>query len=127
MSDTRAKLLTWYLRLIGTMDCLALPIAFIPRSWIASSHGAMGLGMLLYFASQGSGRMLWPVLAGTLRLVLAALFGWVAVAWLGFGEPALFALVAAAAAAFGAVNAASMLWGAWGTGSSVASSPRGSA
>jgi Na+-driven multidrug efflux pump len=79
-------------------------------------YGAMGLGMLLYFASQGAGRVLWPVLAGTLRLVIAALFGWLAVAWLGFGEPALFALVAAAAAAFGAVNAASMLLGAWGRG-----------
>jgi Na+-driven multidrug efflux pump len=79
-------------------------------------YGAMGLGMLLYFASQGAGRVLWPVLAGTARLVIAALFGWLGVAWLGFGEPALFALVAVAAAAFGAVNAASMLLGAWGRG-----------
>ena len=31
-----------------------------------------GLGLTLYFASQGSGKVLGPVLAGTLRLALVA-------------------------------------------------------
>src|SRR5260370_35009558 len=74
--------------------------------------------MLLCCARRGGGCVLWPVLAGTARLVIAALFGWLGVAWLGFGEPALVALVPVAAAAFGAVNAAGMLRGAWGRGSS---------
>jgi len=82
---------------------------------VAPSYGAIGLGLLLYFASQGAGRVLWPVLAGTVRLAIAALFGWVAVAQFGFGMTALFGLVAAAALAFGAMNAASMLLGAWGS------------
>jgi putative MATE family efflux protein len=81
---------------------------------VGPCYGAIGLGLLLYFAGQGAGRVLWPVLAGTVRLTIAALFGWVAVAQLGFGTPALFALVALAAAAFGAINAVTMLLGAWG-------------
>jgi hypothetical protein len=48
--------------------------------------------------------------------VSASVLGWVAVTWLGFGEPALFALVAAAGAAFGALIVASMLLGAWNHG-----------
>jgi Na+-driven multidrug efflux pump len=81
---------------------------------VGPSYGAIGLGLLLYFASQGAGRVLWPVLAGTVRLIIAAVFGWLAVAWLGFNEVALFGLVAAAAVAFGAINAVTMLLGAWG-------------
>jgi hypothetical protein len=42
--------------------------------------------------------------------------GWVAVAWLRFGGPALFALVAAAGAAFGTLIVASMLLGVWNHG-----------
>ena len=36
---------------------------------------AYGMGLCLYFASQGSGRILGPVLAGTLRLLVVALGG----------------------------------------------------
>ena len=39
--------------------------------------------MLLYFARQGGGRVAWPVLGGTVRLLVAAGIGWVAVADLG--------------------------------------------
>ena len=41
-------------------------------------YGLFGLGMALYFASQGAGRLLWPLLANMARLVIAAarrLFG----------------------------------------------------
>jgi len=31
--------------------------------------------MLVYFAGQGAGRVLWPVLAGAARLVIAAVVG----------------------------------------------------
>jgi putative MATE family efflux protein len=77
-------------------------------------YGAIGLGMLLYFASQGAGRVVWPIIAGTVRLVLAALFSWVAVVHFGLGLPALFAIVATATATFGAIKAFAMLLGAWG-------------
>ncbi len=35
-------------------------------------YGFFGLGLVLYFASQGAGRMLWPATAQFLRLVVAA-------------------------------------------------------
>ena len=59
-----------------------------------------GLGLTLYFASQGAGKVLGPVLAGSLRLVLVAGAG----AWLvGRDAPAgdFFVLVAVAMAAYG--------------------------
>lgn len=59
-----------------------------------------GLGLTLYFASQGAGQVLGPVLAGTLRLVLVAGAG----AWLvahGAAAKDFFALVALAMAAYG--------------------------
>jgi Na+-driven multidrug efflux pump len=39
-------------------------------------YGFYGLGFALYFAAQGAGRLLWPLLAGLLRLIVAALGGW---------------------------------------------------
>jgi hypothetical protein len=44
MSPQRARLLTWYLRLVGAIDCLAVVVALMPRSWIAASHAWLGLG-----------------------------------------------------------------------------------
>jgi len=92
-------------------DVLATGTAYLRI--VGPSYGAIGLGLLLYFASQGAGRVLWPVLGGTARLVIAAVVGWAAVAWLNVGESALFALVAVATLVFGAINAAAILWGAW--------------
>lgn len=37
---------------------------------------AYGVGLCLYFASQGSGKILGPVLAGTVRLALVIIGGW---------------------------------------------------
>lgn len=39
-------------------------------------YDLFGLGMALYFASQGAGRLLWPLLANLTRLVVAAGGGW---------------------------------------------------
>lgn len=69
-----------------------------------------GLGHGLYFAAQGLGRIGWPVLAGTLRLAIVALGGWLlainaAPAWM------MFALVAAAMAAYGIGCALALYFG----------------
>ncbi|MFN0183458.1 MAG: MATE family efflux transporter [Aquabacterium sp.] len=72
-----------------------------------------GLGLTLYFASQGSGRVLGPVLASTLRLLLVAGAG----AWLAAhaaGPAAYFALVAAAMVAYGLATAAAIRLTPWG-------------
>jgi len=59
---------------------------------------------VLYFASQGSGHVLWPVLAGTARLVLVV--GGAALV-LALSGPlwSVFALVAVGLAVFGSLTA----------------------
>jgi MATE family, multidrug efflux pump len=69
---------------------------------------------LIYFASQGAGTILLPILAGTLRLLIAAVLGWVAVTRFNAGLPVLFALVAASSVAFAALSAAALLRPGWG-------------
>ena len=73
----------------------------------------LGLGMALYFASQGSGKVLGPVLASTLRLAVIAIGGWFLAAsaaplW------TLFALVAVSMLAYGLTTAAAVYVTPWG-------------
>lgn len=81
---------------------------------VAPVYGFVGLGLALYFASQGAGRVLLPVLAGTARMIIAAFVGWLAVAWYGVGLSTLFLIVGCASVTYGAIVAATMLLGAWG-------------
>jgi hypothetical protein len=48
---------------------------------VGPAYGLFGLGMALYFASQGAGRLLWPLLANVTRLIIAAGGGWLALRW----------------------------------------------
>ena len=67
-----------------------------------------GLALTLYFASQGAGKVLGPVLAGTLRLVVVCVGGWWLVA-INAPDYAYFVLVGVAMAAFG-LGAAFAVW-----------------
>lgn len=72
-----------------------------------------GLGMTLYFASQGSGKMLGPVLAGTARLVVIFGVG----SWLMTlpGTPAqFFGVVAVAMVVYGLATALAVRLTRWG-------------
>jgi putative MATE family efflux protein len=75
-------------------------------------YGLFGLGMALYFASQGAGRLLWPLLANFARLVIAAVGGWLALRWTG-NLTDIFIALAVALAAFGLINAAAVASGVW--------------
>ncbi|HEX2539912.1 MAG TPA: MATE family efflux transporter [Caldimonas sp.] len=68
--------------------------------WAGPCYALFGFGLCLYFSSLAAGRVGGPVLAGTLRLAVVAVGGWMlasaaAPAW------TIFALVAAAMAAYG--------------------------
>ena len=76
-------------------------------------YGFFGAGLALYFASQGAGRLLWPLLAGFTRLVIAAVGGWLATRWLGGGLSGIVAAMAAALVVFGIINIAAIRLGAW--------------
>ena len=75
-------------------------------------YGLFGLGMALYFASQGAGRLLWPLLANFARLVIAAVGGWLALRWAG-NLTGIFIALAVALAAFGLINMAAVASGVW--------------
>ena len=75
-------------------------------------YGFFGGGMALYFASQGAGRLGWPLAAAVLRTLVAAGGGWLALRWTGSLTPVFLAL-GAGLLAMGAVNAAAVAGGAW--------------
>jgi Na+-driven multidrug efflux pump len=75
-------------------------------------YGFFGLGLVLYFASQGAGRLLWPVMGNIARLVVAVAGGWLALLW-GGGLTEVFIAQAAALVVYGLVNAAAVAGGAW--------------
>jgi putative MATE family efflux protein len=81
--------------------------------WAGPGFGFFGLGLCLYFASQGAGRILGPVLAATVRLALVLGVGW-ALAAAGAPLWTLFALVAAALIAYGVLTAAVVYLTPWG-------------
>jgi Na+-driven multidrug efflux pump len=76
-------------------------------------YGFFGLGLALYFASQGAGRLRWPVVASVIRLLVATGGGWAALALLGGGLTSVFAAMAAALAVYGALTAWAVRAGAW--------------
>jgi putative MATE family efflux protein len=80
--------------------------------WAGPAYPLFGLGLTLYFASQGAGRVLGPVLAATLRLAVVVLGGW----WLAAQQApswALFALVGVAMAVYGGATALSVWRADW--------------
>jgi putative MATE family efflux protein len=72
-----------------------------------------GLGLSLYFASQGAGAMRWPVIAILARVVLAVGVGWLLAFWFDLGLQGVFIGAAAAMTTFGLIIAASLKLGAW--------------
>ncbi len=76
---------------------------------VAPAYSAVGAGLALYFASQGIKRVLLPVLAGTVRMILAAFIGWASVLWFGASLHTLFLIVSVAALAYGVLTAAAVL------------------
>jgi Na+-driven multidrug efflux pump len=124
-------------------ELIGVAAAIFPRAWlslfssepavlatgeiylhtVAPFYGIFGFGMLLYFAGQGAGRVLWPVLAGTARLIIAAFAGWMVVVHFGGGLRPLFITVALASIAFGTVTAAALWLRGWDRGAGAAEVP----
>jgi putative MATE family efflux protein len=134
----RARRVAWTGALIaaGATEVIGLAAAFFPYAWlglfsdepavlaagaaylrvVGPAYGFFGLGLALYFASQGAGRLVWPLLAGCLRLVSAAAGGWLILQRLPGELSALFAVMALALVLFGSTLAGAVRLGAWETG-----------
>ena len=95
-------------------DAAVLATGALYLRTVAPFYGLVGAGLLLYFSSQGAGRVLWPVLAGTVRLAIAAGLGWYVVKAHGGGLRLLFGIVAVSSIAFGSLTATAVWLGRWG-------------
>jgi len=75
-------------------------------------YGFFGLGLSLYFASQGAGRLFWPLFAGLLRLVIAIGGGWLALRATG-SLGWMFVALSVALVVYGTTIAAAVASGSW--------------
>ncbi|MDH5540228.1 MAG: MATE family efflux transporter, partial [Rhizobacter sp.] len=75
-------------------------------------YGFFGLGLVLYFASQGAGRLRWPVTGNLARLAVAGGGGWLALRW-GGELHWVFVAQATALVVYGLINATTIAGGAW--------------
>ena len=76
-------------------------------------YAFFGVGLALYFASQGAGRLGWPVAASVVRLVVAVGGAWLAGRVLGGGLAAVFGAMAVSLVLLGGINMAALAGGAW--------------
>ena len=134
----RARRVAWTgaLMAAAVTGTIGLAAALFPRAWlglfssdpdvlaagaaylriVGPVYGFFGLGLALYFASQGAGRLTWPIVASATRLVVAGAGGWIAVRAGGVGLSGLFGVMAVALVVFGAIVAGAIMLGAWETG-----------
>ncbi|WP_420994505.1 MATE family efflux transporter [Cupriavidus sp. 30B13] len=96
-----------------TKDAEVASVAARALSWVAPAFGGFGLGMALYFASMGAGRMRWPMAAGAARIALAAGGGWLLATAGGMGLDGHFLGVALGISAYGVVTALGVRSGNW--------------
>ena len=82
--------------------------------WVGPAYAFFAFGLCLYFASQGAGKLVGPVLAGTLRLVLVAVGGLYLLRH-GAGTSDMFALISLAMLIYGVLTGIFMYCGRWGT------------
>ncbi len=75
-------------------------------------YGFFGIGLSLYFASQGAGRLLWPLVGGFLRMIVALGGGWIAMRLTGRIE-ALYVALALGLLAYGVTVATAVARGVW--------------
>lgn len=113
-------------------EILGLAAAFFPEAWLrlfgAQDHmleagaaylrivgplyGFFALGFSMYFASQGAGRLKWPLCAGFLRLLIGAGLGGTALHFTG-SLTVFFAIAALAMCVYGLIILVAVASGSW--------------
>lgn len=101
----------WMDRFTGTADVIAFGADYLRI--VGGCYGFFGLGLALFFASQGAGRMFWPLAGSLARLLIVAGGGWLAVRAAGAGPTVLFVVIAASFAAYALTIAGAIRLGAW--------------
>lgn len=117
----------------GSMGLIGWTAALVPEAWaglfatdaavihagvgyityVAPFYCLFGLGITLYFASQGAGRMAVPVFASVLRMAVTVIGGWVAVETLDLGLEGVFVAIAVGMVVHGGLMAGLLLVAPW--------------
>jgi putative MATE family efflux protein len=79
---------------------------------VGPAYGFFGLGLALYFASQGAGRLIWPLAAGILRLTISVGGGWLVLRLTG-SLTWLFVALTVALVIYGSLIAIAVASGVW--------------
>ena len=79
---------------------------------VGPTYGFFGLGIILYFASQGAGKLFWPVVGNIVRLLVALAGGWAAI-YFWNSLTGVFVAQAVALVIYGCLNAWAIRAGAW--------------
>lgn len=95
-----------------TDDALILATGSAYLRLVGPAYGFFGLGLCLYFASQGAGRLGWPLAAGLLRMLVAVGGGALALHLTG-SLAALFAALALGMVLYGVGLATVIARGVW--------------
>ena len=90
---------------------LASGVAYLRA--VGPFYGFFGLGLALYFASQGAGRLFWPLMSGMVRLLVAVGGGWLALRLTG-SATWLFAALGAGLLLYGVMLSIAVGLGSWG-------------
>jgi putative MATE family efflux protein len=72
-------------------------------------YGFYGLGMALFFATQGVGSNVWTMIANAVRLLASAVGGLIAIYWLDLGSAGFFIAIAGGFCAYAALATGAML------------------
>lgn len=100
-----------WLRLFSSeADMIAVGSVYLRT--VGPFFGFFGLGLALYFACQGAGRMFWPILSGVIRLVVALGGGWYGLHLTGSSD-GIFGALALAMILYGIIIAVAVRLGTW--------------
>ena len=95
-----------------SVDPATLDVGSAYLRTVGPVFGFFGLGFTLYFASQGAGRLAWPLASGFLRLLVTIIGGWVVLATT-HSVASFFVASATGMLLYGAVTCAAIAAGVW--------------
>jgi Na+-driven multidrug efflux pump len=127
----RARKIAWISGAVGLVlsGTIGLAVAIFPLLWlhlfshdadvvqegmtylriVAPAYSALGFGFVISFAAQGAGRAMWPLVASSARILIAAGGGWILVTRFGSGMAGVATMVTGSLAAYAIVCAIIML------------------
>jgi Na+-driven multidrug efflux pump len=82
---------------------------------VAPFYAFFGLGLALYFASQGAGRMMWPVISSLSRMAVALVGALILTTYTGMGVDGIFAAIGCGMLAYGLIIAIAIQRSGWRT------------